>query len=47
MKLPYITINWDKLQRKIVVGFAIYRVGIGCVLWCDEWKNFCELWPIA
>lgn len=46
MKIPYITINWDKCQRRIVVGFGVYRLGVGCVLWCDKWKTLCDFWPI-
>ena len=46
MKIPYITINLDKYQRRIVVGFGVYRLGVGCVFWTDKCKTFCDFWPI-
>ena len=46
MKIPYITINWDKYQRRIVVGVGVYRLGVGRVFWCDKWKALFDFWPI-
>lgn len=44
MKIPYITIEYSKYERKIIVGFGLYKIGVGCVLWCRKWDDFKRIW---
>ena len=44
MRIPYITIEYSKYENKFIVGFGLYKIGIGCVLWCREWDDFKGMW---
>ena len=46
MKIPYITIDWDKRTHRIEIGFGVYRFGLGCVFWCDRLKTLSDFWPL-
>lgn len=46
MKIPYITIEYSKYERKIVVGFGLYKIGVGRVLWCRKWDDFKRMWRV-
>lgn len=45
MKIPYITIEYRKCEHKFIVGFGLYKIGVGCVLWCREWDVFKHMLP--
>lgn len=44
MKLPYFTIGYDKYTKRIKFGFAIYVIGVGCVLWTDKLRVLIKMW---
>lgn len=44
MKIPYITIEYSKYEHKIIVGFGLYKIGVGCVLWCRKWDDSKRIW---
>ena len=44
MRIPYITIEYSKYEHKFIVGFGLYKIGVGCVLWCREYDDFKGMW---
>lgn len=40
IRIRYITAVYDRFQKRIIIGFGLYQLGVGCVLWCDRWKDF-------
>lgn len=39
IRIPYITIGYDKYQKRVVIGFGLLQLGIGCISWSTNWES--------
>lgn len=39
IRIPYMTFQYDKYQKRVVIGWAIHHLGCGCVLWTDKFSQ--------
>ena len=39
IRIPYMTVQYDKYKKRIVVGWAVHHLGCGCVLWTDKFSQ--------